>query len=496
MWADTALNSRAAASPERCASCRTRKRGTNNYLIMKKYFSLLLLLALFSSNSYGQRHVIDSLITVLHRQKEGSNKVQTLNELGWYMFVTKPDTAIILSIDALDLARRIKFKEGEASSLDLIGLGYNTLGNYPKALELFLQELRVWEQLKDSSGMASAYNSIGRNYTEQEDFRQAVNNLLKAKSLAKRGDVFANLGSAYRQLKMYDSARVYLQQALDIAYQYKQPRIMGWFLSELGYLNTDIGEYPLALTYLRMSIPLSAQVEDYLGLSLQYIGIAKVFEKTGQLDSSFYYAKEALVLAKQNKIAKQALEASSFLASLYQNEHNADSAFHYIVMAKAINDSLFSQQKLQQLQSMSFDEKLRQQEKEETERQTKEERAYNLQYAAIALGLVTFFIFFLLFSHSVIANQKLIKFLGILTLLITFEFLNLLLHPFLAVFMHHQPLLMLAAMVFIATLLIPLHHKMEHWVTHKLVEKNNRIRLAAAKKTIEKLEGLITNAQQ
>ena len=48
-------------------------------------------------------------------------------------------------------------------------------------------------------------------------------------------------------------------------------------------------------------------------------------------------------------------------------------------------------------------------------------------------------------------------------------------------------LLMLLALVCIAALLVPLHHKVEKWATTKLVEKNKQIRLAAAKKTIEEL---------
>ena len=52
---------------------------------------------------------------------------------------------------------------------------------------------------------------------------------------------------------------------------------------------------------------------------------------------------------------------------------------------------------------------------------------------------------------------------------------------------------MLLALVLIASLLIPMHHKLEHWIKEKMVEKNKAIRLAAAKKTIrllsdEKLE--------
>lgn len=53
---------------------------------------------------------------------------------------------------------------------------------------------------------------------------------------------------------------------------------------------------------------------------------------------------------------------------------------------------------------------------------------------------------------------------------------------------------MLLALVCIAALLVALHHKVEKWATAKLVEKNKKIRLEAAKKTIrllsdEQLEG-------
>jgi hypothetical protein len=44
-------------------------------------------------------------------------------------------------------------------------------------------------------------------------------------------------------------------------------------------------------------------------------------------------------------------------------------------------------------------------------------------------------------------------------------------------------------LVLIAAVIVPLHHKLEQWIKHKLVEKNKAIRLAAAKRTIEKLEG-------
>jgi len=54
---------------------------------------------------------------------------------------------------------------------------------------------------------------------------------------------------------------------------------------------------------------------------------------------------------------------------------------------------------------------------------------------------------------------------------------------------NHTPLLMLLAMVCVAGLLISLHHRMERLITNMLVSKNNRVRLEAARRMIEELEG-------
>ena len=57
-------------------------------------------------------------------------------------------------------------------------------------------------------------------------------------------------------------------------------------------------------------------------------------------------------------------------------------------------------------------------------------RKQNIQYAAIALGTISFLILFLLLSQSIIVSSKAIKLFGIVALLITFEFYKPLIHPF------------------------------------------------------------------
>ena len=136
-------------------------------------------------------------------------------------------------------------------------------------------------------------------------------------------------------------------------------------------------------------------------------------------------------------------------------------------------DSLNSSKVNQQILLMTFDEDLRQQEVAAEKIKEAQQRKQNIQYALLALGIISFVILFLALSRRHITNTKVIQFLGVVALLVVFEFLNLLLHPFLERITHHNPILMLLALVCIAALLVPLHHKLEKWATHKLVEKNN-----------------------
>jgi hypothetical protein len=92
-------------------------------------------------------------------------------------------------------------------------------------------------------------------------------------------------------------------------------------------------------------------------------------------------------------------------------------------------------------------------------------------------------------SRTVVVNPRIIEIAGVVGLLIVFEFINLVIHPYLAEFTRDSPLPMLLILVAIAAVIVPLHHRLEHWVKYKLVEKNKTIRLEAAKRTINRLQG-------
>ncbi|HUQ66725.1 MAG TPA: tetratricopeptide repeat protein [Flavitalea sp.] len=435
----------------------------------------------------AQNDARDSLIRIIKTQKQDSNKVRSLIALASLYNLTKPDTTVRLSVEALELAKSIGDDRSVRNSLEQIAGGYHILGNYAKALQFYLQALKLAEKSNDTQSFPELFNGIGHVYLLQDNYEEALIYMHKGLAIDEKMYLLAHTCEIFVQMKNADSARYYGHKSLGIAYKDKDPAILSWALFEMAYAHLVAEEYSLALEYFRMSIPLTDR-DNYFSLCKQYRGIAQVFGKIRQQDSSLYYSRLALLTASQNKMLHEAEKASSFLASFFRAAHNSDSALFYMDLSKKINDSLFSQQNRHQLFTLTIEEELRQIEQEELQRKEKERRKDNLQYAAIVFGLLTLLIGFLVFSHSIIAKPKLIKILGVVSLLIVFEFVNLSLHPYLGDMTHHSPILMLLIMVGVAALLVPLHHKLENWITQKLVEKNKRIRLAAAKKTIAELE--------
>ncbi len=279
---------------------------------------------------------------------------------------------------------------------------------------------------------------------------------------------------------------MYSQRAYEIFVRLKIISNNGYVFSNLGGVHSKLGNAQLAVSYFNMAINQNKGSSNIRYLNLIYTGLAEHYLRFNQTDSCVFYAKKAIAVVNNTSFFYLSSKPAQLLTAIYEKT-NCDSTLKYAKIYKIAADSLNSSKANQQIQLMTFEEDLRQQEAAAEKIKEEQQRKQNIQYALLALGILTFVILFLALSRRHITNTKLIQFLGVVALLLVFEFLNLLLHPFLERITHHSPVLMLLALVCIAALLIPLHHKLEKWATHKLVEKNKAIRLAAAKKTIRLL---------
>ncbi|WP_276370865.1 tetratricopeptide repeat protein [Chryseolinea sp. H1M3-3] len=460
--------------------------------IIKKIIAAILLFAAGFTETTAQTtqtYNVDSLINILSGKLNDTSRIWALNNLG--RNIQNSDTTLVLAEQAIKLSRKISFKKGEAEAYNNVGYWFNQRGNYPKALESYLHAIQLAESFQYDAGLMRSYNSIATVYLYLKNYNTAVEYSRKARQLSmKYKDLNLQtlsaswLSKAFLELNRTDSALKYAQESYEIARTLNEPLPLYFATARLGEIHASEGNYPLALEYLRLSLRNGKRDGRYFRIAAAHQQLAEVFKKMGELDSCLSHAQKTFDISQRANLSATLFNSSLLLSELFEGKQDKES-LRYHKLALAAQDSLFSQEKNQQIQALSFGEALRQQEIESLKMIEKTERRNNIQYGAIALSLVLFLIVFLLLSHSIFASPQLIRFLGVLALLILFEFINLLLGPFISGITDNVPFLMLIIMVCIAGLLIPIHSRLENIITGRLVEKNKRLRLAAAKKMME-----------
>ena len=454
---------------------------------MKKISVVFIFLFVFIGKNSAQLLKADSLLNIISVSNNDSVRIDAMNDLVDLYQSNSTDSNMYYAKKILQIGQERKINSIEAFGYSEVGYVYYRIDNRAKGYEYVLKALKIAEPYNNPRVLAKVYNNLSlfkNGSAKIADIKKAV--LLFSVAGNTKSFGLHNLASAYLATGQLDSALIYATSAYEVARK-DHPISLPWVLLLLGRIHERLNNPDLSLTYYRLALEDARKKNSTRLVRGAYIRLASLYKQKLMVDSNFFYSKKAYDMAANESISN-VIDPAYSLYEIYTKQNKTDSALKYLNIYISAKDSLTKIQEVQKVQSLDFDEQIRQRDNAAAEQKLKEERKHNLQYAAIALGLVTFIILFFLLSHSIIGNQKLISFLGILALLIVFEFLNLFLHPFLDRITKHQPILMLAAMVCIAALLIPLHHKLEHWITHKMVEKNNAIRLAAARKTIEQLE--------
>ena len=429
------------------------------------------------------------------------NSMSTLSAKGDFLWhhlesLSNDSNEVTQALKILSYFKNQKDESGAANTESYIALRLGYKGDYITALNMGLSILSNCEKRKDTVGILHSFQVIHYSFALAKNYGEAIAWQKKAIPFAAAindesnlSSIYNNLGAAYAQALIPDSGLVYAQKAVSIDTKLKDVKHLPYSLSTLAENYLASKEYDLALPFLRKSLYYAQLNADAWTIAYTYLDFAQAYFGLKNFDSTIYYARKSVELSNYMGFKETLLKSCEALYKSFEATGREDSVNKYFRLATAVKDSIYSTEKTSSIQAISFREQLRRQEIETEKIKIEEQRKQNIQFVLLALAIISSIMLFLLLSRRVITNIKTIEFLSVVALLIVFEFLNLFLHPFFEKVTSHSPVLMLLALVCMAALLVPLHHKLEKWATHKLVEKNKVIRLAAAKKTIEKLEG-------
>ncbi len=328
------------------------------------------------------------------------------NLYAFYFDYINTDSALYYTQQAMQLVQKMKssnnkaVESGNTAALiqlqELTATLLHSLGNYPKALEIRLENLKLAEKEKDKFLLVGALGSITADYLSMKDYQRmliyakqqdsVLSTLNKNDQRLQRSSFWAklNIASAYYRLNKLSPALAYAKKALNInnfysniyatwARDFSGRQMIADIYSAMGIRDSAMKNYRFIIA--------NAPPGFGTGIAIAQIGMTKEFQKSGRIDSALFYGRKALNYYQTNEMNVRAwgesslyyvAELSPLLAELYKSNNQPDSAYKYLKLSIVIKDSLYNTDKLRQFQTLGFNEANRRQQLEQQSREEKQ----------------------------------------------------------------------------------------------------------------------------
>jgi len=402
------------------------------------------------------------------------------------------DEMRVITMEEFALAEQLGIDTLLATASQHLGDAFNGSADAALQLKYFYQGLDYAQRSGNANHIGTAHKQIATVYKTLGDLPRALE-LLKLALANVTSDSQINrtcchLSDCYRLMEKPDSALYWAQRSNIIADPGSDPYAYARSYYVLGAAYAVKGERELAEVHFARAIEVADTFHVMIPLYGSLLARGRMALEAGDIPAAIADGRRAMQVSRDGGNLEGLIGSSDLLRESYRASGRMDSAYHYFELRVLYADSMINATNLNKLQNMAFAQELKEAEEAKLKEQADRDRANNIQFGIIALIVITLLVFLLAISRTSVVGAKTIKNLSLIALLLLFEFINLLLSPLLGDVFDQSPLLILLAMVIIAGLLIPLHHRMEKFITNMLVSKNNRVRLEAARRTIAELE--------
>ncbi len=358
-------------------------------MINYKHLLFLLVYIGISLDICAEESVLDNL----HRKLKNASipeKVEVYNQLSRYYLTSDAEKAVMYAGKALNLAKDLNDKKGEAKAYGNLGMGYYFLSDYDELLEYYKKSLSAYKSIGDQEGVnvlattfyrlnkfhksldsykrsllillsdtnshvasiVETYENIGNVYKNLGDYHLALDNYRKALVLLDETDdkttLWRNIGEIYLYLEDYDSALEYFILLYDELVIRKDNIGISEVLNRMAgtlYLKKDLDK---AKKLFEEALNLQIELNDHLGSSMSLLNLAKIAQDHKNYKEAIKSFNKSLRLAEviNNKSVLRTIYYE--LSLIYKEQQNYKKAYEYQVLYSDISDFLSQEQKAEE----------------------------------------------------------------------------------------------------------------------------------------------------
>lgn len=382
----------------------------------------LFIFFVFASINLGYSQDVPSLDKI-EKQTNSIKKVKTLNDAAEELWlIGEYSKSTTYAQKALDVAKKVKDKKGEAMALNNLGIICDYQGKYASALDYYFKALPIQKAIKDNSGLSYTYNNIGLIYSNQNNFKKALDNYNLALELRKKDNDLQGLASTYNNIgiihmnqKKYELALEDYFASLKIDSLLKDPNGISTSLSNIAIVYMDSKEYDKALDFFNKGLKLRIKLNDQHGIANSYNNLSTVYEKMGDFQKGIEYATKGLKIGSEIGALDLVKYSYQMLYSCSEKAGKINDAFRYyrefVKYGDSITNEMNTKKQTEAEMQFKFDQKiatdkLKQEKKDYIDQQEKQRQVYWVIALSILLLFVMAFALFINNRRKVERSQK------------------------------------------------------------------------------------------
>jgi len=248
----------------------------------------------------------DSLWQVFAKSKPDSNRVKLYIQLGQQYETNNPDSALLLYEQALKLSEQLNYTRGIISYYTNATYVYNLQGKYDTALILNLKSVDIARAFGDPERLAACLGNVGSTYMSLGQHEKALEYQLqiiplyeKLNDPVKLSTLYSNLSYAYGNIEQYKKAIEYGELSLRLARKIKNDFSITTTLVNLSTSYISSGEIKTGVKYLEEARAIASRTNNQYALLITSLNLGDANIKLGNFNKLESYFDEALILAKK-----------------------------------------------------------------------------------------------------------------------------------------------------------------------------------------------------
>jgi two-component sensor histidine kinase/tetratricopeptide (TPR) repeat protein len=296
-------------------------------------------------------------------QRDDTNKVKLLNHLANSYYQTSKDSIHYYAEQAVQLAKKLSYRRGEAMGEANQAYYYRMQGDYTTAVNKLLHSIAINEEQQQIIAAGDNYLDLAQVYKDMVGANNTLEYINKGVYYCQLGynlfngvhDTIGMVGSLnmcgvlYRdkaknkdQEKYYDTAyATYIKAVAMVEQSGKGKSTLPKLYNNISQIyNEHWKDYKKALEYLLKAEALNRNANNLSGLSFNYGNISLAYLKLNQPAQALVYARKTLETARLLNIPERLRNAYNTMHNSFAANHRYDSALYYYKQADALDDSL------------------------------------------------------------------------------------------------------------------------------------------------------------